>query len=344
MLAFFLNLHSAFCILHWFTAMSKLDADKMKVFAGRANPGLAQRICEHLEIPLGRGRVELFADGELIVKVDEDVRGRDCFIIQPTSHPVNAHLMELFIWIDCLRRASAKRVTVVMPYFGYARQDRKDEGRTPITAKLIANLIERAGADRVVSVDLHAAQVQGFFDIPVDHLHAGPVLMKWYKSLRLVNMVFASPDVGNVKRAQVYANQLGGDIAIIDKRRRDDTVTVARHMIGDVAGKNVLMVDDMITTAGTMVEAVRILKDHGARDIYISATHAVFAPPAMERLARCAVTKIAVTDTIPIGDRCEAIKDRLVVLSVAELLAQAIHRIYHNESVSALFKQNEQDG
>ena len=323
--------------------MSKLDADKLKVFTGRANPELAQRICDHLDIPLGRGRTDLFADGELIVKVDEDVRGRECFIIQPTSHPVNAHLMELFIWIDCLRRASAKRVTVVMPYFGYARQDRKDEGRTPITAKLIANLIERAGADRVVSVDLHAAQVQGFFDIPVDHLHAGPVLMKWYKSLKLQNMVFASPDVGNVKRAQVYAKQLGGEIVIIDKRRKSDRDTVAERIIGDVDGKNVLMVDDMITTAGTMTEAVRILKDHGAKDIYISATHAVFAPPAMEqkRLAGCPFTKLAVTDTIPIGNRADAIKDRLVVLSVAELLAQAIHRIYHNESVSALFKHGE---
>jgi ribose-phosphate pyrophosphokinase len=321
--------------------MSKLDADKLRVFTGRANPELAQRICEHLEIPLGRGRTDLFADGELIVKVDEDVRGRDVFIIQPTSHPVNAHLMELFIWIDCLRRASARRVTAVIPYFGYARQDRKDEGRTPITAKLVANLIERAGADRVVSVDLHAAQVQGFFDIPVDHLHAGPVLTKWYKSLKLDNMVFASPDVGNVKRAQVYANQLGGEIVIIDKRRKNDRDTVARHIIGDVEGKNVLMVDDMITTAGTMTEAVRILKDHGAKDIYMSATHAVFAPPALERLAKCDFAKLAVTDTIPIGNRCDKIKDRLVVLSVAELLAQAIHRIYHNESVSALFKDGE---
>jgi ribose-phosphate pyrophosphokinase len=320
--------------------MSKLDADKLKVFTGRANPELAQRICDHLEIPLGRGRTELFPDGELIVKVEEDVRGRDVFIIQPTSHPVNAHLMELFIWIDCLRRASARRVTAVIPYFGYARQDRKDEGRTPITAKLVANLIERAGADRVVAVDLHAAQVQGFFDIPVDHLYAGPVIGKFFRGLNLKNTVFVSPDVGNVKRALKYASVLGGDISIIDKRRESGTKTKAAHIIGDVAGKNVLMVDDMITTAGTMVEAVRMLKDHGAGDIYISATHAVFAPPAMERLANCAFTKLAVTDTIPIGSRCDAIKDRLVVLSVAELLAQAIHRIYHNESVSALFKND----
>jgi ribose-phosphate pyrophosphokinase len=322
--------------------MSKLDADKLKVFTGRGNPELAQKICDNLEIPLGGGRTELFPDGELIVKVDEDVRGRDVFVIQPTSHPINAHLMELFIWIDCLRRASANRVTAVIPYFGYARQDRKDEGRTPITAKLVANLLERAGADRVVSVDLHAAQVQGFFDIPVDHLHAGPVLTKWIKSLKLTNMAFVSPDVGNVKRAQVYANQLGGEIVIIDKRRKSGRDTVAKNIIGDVEGKNILMVDDMITTAGTVTEAVRILKDHGAKDIYIAATHAVFAPPAMERLAKCDVTKIAVTDTIPIGNRCDAIKDRLVVLSVAELLAQAIHRIYHNESVSALFQQDGQ--
>src|SRR6185369_1311099 len=240
--------------------MSEADGNKMKVFTGRANPQLAQRICDHLKIPLGRGRTELFPDGELIVRVDEDVRGRDCFVIQPTSHPVNAHLMEMMIWIDTLKRASAARVTAVMPYFGYARQDRKDEGRTPITAKLVANLLERAGADRVVSVDLHAPQVQGFFDIPVDHLNAGPVLTKWFKSLKLSNRVFVSPDVGNVKRAQVYANMLGGEICIIDKRRKSGTDVEAVHIIGDVKDKNVLMVDDMITTAGTMTEAVKILK------------------------------------------------------------------------------------
>src|SRR5687767_855624 len=324
--------------------MAEKDCEKLKVFTGRANPGLAADICKHLEIPLGRGQTEMFPDGELLVKVDEDVRGRDCFIVQPTSHPVNAHLMELMIWIDCLKRASAQRVTAVVPYFGYARQDRKDEGRTPITAKLVANLIERAGADRVVSVDLHAAQVQGFFDIPVDHLSASPVLTKWFKSLKLANRVFVSPDVGNVKRAQVYANRLGGEISIIDKRRKSDTVAEATHIIGDVAGKNVLMVDDMITTAGTMTEAVRILRDKGAKEIYISATHAVFAPPAMDRLRSCGFTKLAVTDTIPIGNRCDAIKDRVVVLSVAELLAQAIHRIYHNESVSALFRNGDGPG
>jgi ribose-phosphate pyrophosphokinase len=314
------------------------DSDALKVFTGRANPQLAQRTCDYLKIPLGRGRTELFPDGELIVKIEEDVRGRDCFVVQPTSHPINAHLMELMIWIDCLKRASAERVTAVIPYFGYARQDRKDEGRTPITAKLVANLIERSGADRVVAVDLHAAQVQGFFDIPVDHLSASPVIVQWFKSLNLHNQVFVSPDVGNVKRAQVYANMLGGEISIIDKRRQSGSVIVAKHIIGDVEGKNILMVDDMITTGGTVTEACKILKDNGAREIFISATHAIFAPPAMDRLQVCPFTRLAVTDTIPIGNRADPIKDRLEVLSVANLIGEAIHRIHHNESVSELFR------
>jgi ribose-phosphate pyrophosphokinase len=317
-----------------------LDSSKIKVFTGRSNPELAQKVCDHLQVPLGRGRTELFPDGECIVKVDEDVRGRDCYIFQSTCHPTNAHLMELFIWIDCLRRASAKRVTAVIPYFGYARQDRKDEGRVPITAKLVANLLERAGADRVVSVDLHAAQVQGFFDIPVDHLNANPVLTKWFKTLKLgSNKVFVSPDVGNVKRAQSFANMMGGEICIIDKRRKSGSTTEARHIIGDVEGKNVLIVDDMITTAGTVAEACKILKANGVKDIYIAATHGVFAPPAMERLADAPFAKIAVTDTIPMSNRIDPIQDRLVVLSVAELLGEAIARIHRDESVSALFKE-----
>jgi ribose-phosphate pyrophosphokinase len=319
--------------------MAALDSDNLKVFAGRASNQLAEKICKSLQLPLGRGRTELFADGELLVKVDEDVRGRDCFIVQSTSHPVNAHLMELMIWIDCLKRASANRVTAVIPYFGYARQDRKDEGRTPITAKLVANLLERSGADRVVSVDLHAAQVQGFFDIPVDHLSASPVLIKWFKSLKLANRVFVSPDVGNVKRAQVYANLLGGEICIIDKRRTSGSSVQSKHIIGDVEGKNVLMVDDMITTAGTVTEACKLLRDNGVKEVYMAATHGVFAPPAMERLAKCDFTKLAVTDTIPLGDRADAIKDRVVELSVATVLGEAIHRIHHNESVSAIFKR-----
>ena len=315
----------------------RADADKIKVFTGRANPLLAQKICDYLELPLGRGRTDSFPDGELIVKVDEDVRGRDCFIIQPTCHPINAHLMELFIWVDCLKRASAARVTAVIPYFGYARQDQKHAGRTPITAKLVANLIERSGADRVVSVDMHAAQVQGFFDIPVDHLSASPVVIEWFKSLKLTNRVFVSPDVGNVKRAQVYANLLGGELCFIDNRRKSGKDIEAKHVVGDVEGKNVLMVDDMITTGGTVTEAVKVLRKAGAKDVYVAATHGVFAPPAMERLAKCEYTKLAVTDTIPIGDRAKNIEDRLTVLSVANLIGEAIHRIHHNRSISELF-------
>ncbi len=320
--------------------MTAIDGKNLKVFTGRANPQLAERVCSYLGIELGRGGTDLFPDGELIVRVEEDVRGRDCYIVQPTCHPVNAHLMELFIWIDTLRRASAKRVTAVIPYFGYARQDQKHAGRTPITAKLVSNLLERAGVDRVVSVDLHAAQVQGFFDIPVDHLNAAPVIGKWIRGLKLADHVFVSPDVGNVKRAQVYAEMLDGELCFIDKRRKSGTVTEAKHVIGDVAGKNVLIVDDMITTAGTVAEACKVLRQHGVKDIYIAATHAVLAPPAIERLSECHFTSLAVTDTIPIGNRLDALKDRLMVLSVAELLGEAIRRIHHNESVSALFKNN----
>lgn len=323
--------------------MSAPDLDNLKIFSARSNPALAKRICDYLKLPMGRGQTELFPDGELIVRIDEDVRGRDCYVVQSTCHPVNAYLMELFIWIDTLKRASAGRVTAVIPYFGYARQDRKDSGRVPITAKLVANLIERAGADRVVSVDMHAPQVQGFFDIPVDHLNAGPIFVKWFKSLKLSNHVFVSPDVGNVKRAQVYANMFGGDLCIIDKRRKSGTEIEAAHIIGDVKGKTVLMTDDMITTGGTITSAVKILLDNGAKDIYISATHGVFAPPAMERLTKCPFTKLAVTDTIPLYDRCDAINDRLVTLSVSEILGEAIYRIHHNKSVSALFKEKEED-
>jgi ribose-phosphate pyrophosphokinase len=319
---------------------TKLDCSKLKIFTGRANPKLAQKICEYLQIPMGRGGTDLFPDGELIVRVEEDVRGRDCYVVQPTCHPVSAHLMELFIWIDTLRRASAQRVTAVIPYFGYARQDQKHAGRTPITAKLVANLLERAGADRVVAVDLHAAQVQGFFDIPVDHLNAGPVIGKWIKSLKLASRVFVSPDVGNVKRAQVYAEMLQGELCFIDKRRRSGTITEAKHVIGDVEGKNVLIVDDMITTGGTVTTACEVLRQNGAKDIYIAATHAVFAPPAMERLAQCDFTKLAVTDTIPLGNRAEPIKDRLVELSISSLVGEAIQRIHHNQSISELFNKD----
>ena len=315
--------------------------DHIKLFAGTANPVLAQRIAEYLGVPLGRGKVERFPDGEALVKVEEDVRGRDCYIVQPTCAPANEHWMELFIWIDCLKRASARRVTAVIPYFGYARQDRKDEGRTPITAKLVANLLERSGCDRVVSVDLHAAQVQGFFDIPVDHLTANPVFGGWFESLRMNGWVFVSPDVGNVKRAQMYANRYGGEISIIDKRRHSGEVAEAVHIIGDVKDKTVIMVDDMISTAGTVTSACAILREHGVKEIYMAATHAVLVGKAMERLQQCEFTKLAVTDTIPLDHRADPIKDRMVVLSVAPLLGEAIVRIHENRSVSALFQKQD---
>ena len=320
------------------------DTSHIRLFAGTSNPALAQKVADYLGVPLSRGKVERFPDGETLVKVEEDVRGRDCYVVQSTCAPANEHLMELFIWIDTLRRASAKRVTAVIPYFGYARQDRKDEGRVPITAKLVANLLERAGCSRVVSIDLHAAQVQGFFDIPVDHLTAGPVFTGWFESLHMKRWVFVSPDVGNVKRAQSYANRYGGEICIIDKRRKSGEDVDSVHIIGDVRDKTVIMVDDMISTAGTVAGACNILKANGAADIFIAATHPVFVGQAMQRLGACPFTKLAVSDTIPLGNRAEPIKDRLEILSVAPLLGEAICRIHENRSVSALFHPGDRRG
>jgi ribose-phosphate pyrophosphokinase len=320
--------------------MSRSDADHLKVFVGRSNRDLAQQICDTLDIPLGQARTELFPDGEVLVALDEDVRGRDCFVVQSTSHPVNAHLMELLIFIDCLRRASARRITAVIPYFGYARQDRKDTGRTPITAKLIANLITTAGADRVLSMDLHAAQIQGFFDIPVDHLSAAPVFVEYFRSIRgqLGEIVLVSPDVGNVKVANMYAGLLDGDLAIIDKRRRSGSSVKAYNLVGEVDGKTVLMFDDMISTAGTMCEAARIVRDKGAGEIYASATHAVLAGMAIERLVEAPFSKVVLSNTITFGSRVDPLREKLIELSVGRLFAEAIHRIHHNQSVSALFK------
>jgi ribose-phosphate pyrophosphokinase len=318
----------------------RADADDLKIFAGRASRDVAEGICRHLDIPVGQGRTDLFPDGEVIVKIEEDVRGRDCFVVQSTYHPVNAHLMELLIYIDCLKRASARRITAVIPYFGYARQDRKDEGRTPITAKLVANLITAAGADRVLAMDLHAAQLQGFFDIPVDHLVAAPVFVDYFESIRheLGDIVLVSPDVGNVKTANMYANLLGGELAIIDKRRKSGSEVVSANIIGDVRDKTVLMFDDMISTAGTICAAAKLVMDQGARDVLAAATHPVLVGLAMERLRDSPIRRVIVTDTIPCGPRCDKIADKLIVLSVAELLGSAIHRIHHDQSISALFQ------
>lgn len=316
------------------------DKDDIKVFAGRASRELAAAICESQGWPMGQGRTTLFPDSELFVKVEEDVRGKDCYVVQATHHPVNANIMELLIYIDCLRRASARRITAVIPYYGYARQDRKDEGRVPVTAKLVANIITAAGADRVLCLELHAAQIQGFFDIPVDHLVAAPVFVEYVTSIRdqLGEIVLVSPDVGNVKIANMYANLLNCDLAIVDKRRKTGTEVVSQTLIGDVKGKTVVMFDDMISTAGTMCEAAKLVISQGAKDVIAGATHPVLVGLAMERLAEAPISRIIVTDTIPTADRCEKIKDKLVVLSVAPLLGKAIHNIHHDQSVSQLFR------
>lgn len=321
--------------------MSRDDANDLKVFAGRHSVELTRRVCDHLDLPMGASRADSFPDGEIIVKLDEDVRGRDCYVILSTCAPVNDNLMELLVFIDCLRRASAKRVTVVTPYFGYARQDRKDEGRTPITAKLVANLITKAGADRLLAVDLHAAQIQGFFDIPVDHLSATPVFVDYFTSIResLGELCLVSPDVGNVKVSEGMANLLGGDLAIINKRRLSGSDVTSSNLIGTVKGKTVLMFDDMISTAGTIVEAARLLVDNGASRIIAAATHPVLVGMAMERLKGSPISSVVCTNTIPCGARVEPIQGMFVELCVSKLVAEAIHRIHHNMSISALFRK-----
>jgi ribose-phosphate pyrophosphokinase len=322
--------------------MSTTDRDHLKIFAGRAGRELAAAVCDYLNLPLGQGRTDTFPDGELLVKVDEDVRGRDCFVVQSTSEPVNSSLMELLIYIDCLRRASAKRITAVIPYYGYARQDRKDEGRVPITAKLVANLITAAGADRVLCMDLHAAQIQGFFDLPVDHLSAAPVFEEYFLKVRdqLGDLVLVSPDVGNVKVANMFASLLDADLAVVDKRRESGMKVASRSLIGSVEGRTVLMVDDMISTAGTVCEAAQLVMSHGARDVVAAATHAVLVGLAVERLNEAPISQVVVTDTIPDGQRLEPLHHKLRRLTVARLLGEAIHRIHHDMSVSALFRRS----
>lgn len=320
--------------------MSRSDVDHLKIFSGLNCRGLTQRVCDHLELPLGLAKSNVFPDGEILVKLDEDVRGRDCYVVLSTCHPVNDNLMELLIYLDCLRRASASRVTVVMPYFGYGRQDRKDEGRVPITAKLVANLITAARADRILAIDLHAAQIQGFFDLPFDHLTASPVIVSYFKSIReeLGDLCVVSPDVGNVKVAESYANHLQADLAIINKRRISGSDVVTGHLIGDVKGKTVLMVDDMISTAGTVCEAAKLVMGKGARQVIAAATHGVLVGLAVPRLMESPISKVVITNSIPADGRLEALRPKLIELCIGELLGEAIHRIHHNLSVSALFR------
>ncbi|MEE2819012.1 MAG: ribose-phosphate pyrophosphokinase [Planctomycetota bacterium] len=324
--------------------MSHDDHRRLKIFAATGGEHLAVEMSKHLELPLGAAEVSKFPDGEIIVKIDEDIRGRDCFIVQSTSKPANDNLMELLIWIDTLRRASAGRITAVVPYFGYARQDRKDEGRVPITAKLAANIITAAGANRVLCMDLHAAQIQGFFDIPVDHLTATKVFCDHFaqnNEMNGDNIVIVSPDVGNVKVANMYAGLLDSTLAIIDKRRDSGSEVVSKRLIGSVEGKNVLMVDDMISTAGTICEAARLVKEHGANKVTAAATHGVCVGPAVERINDSPISEVLVTDTICPDERLDGLGDKLHVLSVARLLGEAVHRIHHHMSISSLFRSGE---
>lgn len=313
-----------------------MSRDQISILSGTAHPALAKAIAAHLGVEHCQMTVRPFPDGEIDVKIHDDLRGSDVFIIQPTCPPVNNHLVELLLLLDTCYRASAGRVTAVIPYYGYARKDRKDEGRVPISAKLVANLISTAGADRVVAVDLHAAQIQGFFDIPVDHLYAMPVLIDYFRSLKPKDPVIVAPDMGGLKRARAYAEALEAQVAIVDKRRISADHVEWEHIIGEVDGKDAVIVDDMIATGGSMVQAVRIVKEHGARKVYVGATHALLCGKAAENLATCGADAIVVTDTIPVegrlppGFRCQ---------SVAPLLASAITAIHRSESVSALFEK-----
>ncbi len=309
--------------------------ERLRVFTGTAHPKLAQDICAHMGVPLGAASLQRFPDGEINLKVECDVRGADVFVVQPTCPPVHENLFELLSFADCLRRASADRITAVIPYYGYARKDRKDEGRVPINAKLVANLLVAAGYTRVVALDLHAAQIQGFFDIPVDHLYARPVLVDRVRQLGADRPIVVSPDVGGVKLARAYAKDIDTDLAIIDKRRISGDTTVIEHIIGDVKGRDVILVDDMVSTGGSIVDAARIVKQKGANSVFLVATHAVLAGKAVERLNNALVEKILFADTIPLPESKIA---RLETVSVAQLLARAIDRIHRSESVSKLFE------
>ncbi|HEX9022433.1 MAG TPA: ribose-phosphate pyrophosphokinase [Geobacteraceae bacterium] len=311
--------------------------NRIRMFCGNSNPPLAERICVNLGIPLGKAKVKNFSDGEIMVEIGENVRGRDIYVIQSTCHPTNNNLMELLIMIDALKRASAATITAVIPYYGYARQDRKVAPRTPITSKLVADLITTAGADRMVTIDLHAGQIQGFFNIPVDNLYAAPAILDHLKK-RFVNdnIVMISPDAGGTERARAFAKRLECTLAIIDKRRTGPNVAEVMHLVGDVKDKIAIILDDMIDTAGTLTQAAKALKDHGARTIYACATHGVLSGPAIDRINASDIEEVVITDTIPLGEK-ESLTSKIKVLSIAELLAETIRRIHEDESVSSLF-------
>lgn len=309
------------------------------IFGGNANPALANEIARYCGIPLGASKTSRFSDGELFVEIGENVRGVNCFILQSTSWPPNDNLMELLIMIDALKRASAGSIVAIMPYFGYARQDRKVKPRTPITAKLVADLLTAAGATRVLSVDLHAGQIQGFFNIPFDHLYATPILREAFQREGLggESTVVVSPDAGGTERARAYSKYLDCPLAVIDKRRDAPNVSQVHHLIGDVAGKRAILIDDMIDTAGTLCNAAKAVMDHGAAEVYASATHGVLSGPAIDRINESVLRKVWVTNTIPQQDKL-ARCDKLEVLSIANLVGEAIKRIHHGDSISSLFE------
>ncbi len=306
------------------------------IFSGTANRPLAESIAAYLEMPLGRCKTARFADGEVFAEIEENVRGVDVYVIQPTCAPVNDHLMELLVMVDALKRASAGSITAVMPYYGYARQDRKNAPRTPITAKLVADLLSASGVNRVVAMDLHAAQIQGFFDVPVDHLFAMPVVLDGLRARFEEPPVFVSPDAGGVERTRAYAKRMGADLAIVDKRREKANVSEVMHVIGDVAGRECVLLDDMIDTAGTMTNAAKALVDRGAKRVLAAATHPVLSGPAVERIKNSVLDEVLVTDSIPLS-QAALDSGKFRVLSVANLLGETIRRIHSSDSVSSLF-------
>ena len=309
---------------------------ELKVFAGNSNPALVKEICDYLKVEQGNALVSTFSDSEIRVQVNENVRGKDVFLFQSVCDPVNKHLMELLLLLDALKRSSAYRITAVIPYYGYGRQDRKDQPRVPISAKLVADLIATAGADRVLTMDLHAGQIQGFFNVPVDHLYAAPVLLEYVEKRGWQELVVVSPDAGGVGRARAFAKRIPANLAIIDKRREGPNESQVMHIIGDVSGRDALLLDDMIDTAGTIAQGAQACADHGARRVWTACTHAVLSGPALERLTASKLEEVIVTNTIPLNGK-ERICPKLRVLSVAPLLGEAIKRIHEEESVSSLF-------
>lgn len=312
------------------------EGRQFKIFAGSANKALAEKVCEQLGVSLGETKMQRFADGEIYFQLLENVRGADVFVVQPTCNPVDQHLVELLIMIDALKRASAGRITVVVPYYGYARQDRKDRPRVAISSKLVADLITTAGANRALFMDLHAAQIQGFFNIPVDHMFASPVMVGYFRELGLENLTVVSPDAGGVERARFFAQKVGAPLAIVDKRRTDINVTEVMNVIGDVKGRTCLIVDDIVDTAGTLVKTVDALLNEGATKVYACASHAVLSGPAIERIANSRLEELVVTDSIPLTEEAQKV-EKINVRSIAGLLAATIENIHMESSVSSLF-------